>query len=39
MMENLESTPMLMDLQPLEATANCELSSLHYLEGIDVPTA
>ncbi|XP_020216504.1 spermidine coumaroyl-CoA acyltransferase [Cajanus cajan] len=23
----------------LEATANCELSSLHYLEGIDVPTA
>ncbi|KAG5010328.1 hypothetical protein JHK87_018843 [Glycine soja] len=25
--------------KPLEATANCELSSLHYLEGIDVPTA
>ncbi|XP_057428431.1 spermidine coumaroyl-CoA acyltransferase-like [Lotus japonicus] len=23
----------------LEATANCNLSSLHYLEGIDVPTA
>ncbi|TKY47222.1 Spermidine coumaroyl CoA acyltransferase [Spatholobus suberectus] len=23
----------------LEASANCELSSLHYLEGIDVPTA
>ncbi|XP_057749350.1 spermidine coumaroyl-CoA acyltransferase-like [Arachis stenosperma] len=23
----------------LEANANCELSSLHYLEGIDVPTA
>jgi spermidine dicoumaroyl transferase len=23
----------------LESNANCELSSLHYLEGIDVPTA